>query len=437
MTDRPADAVRVDVDAAARFLSDAARADAADRAARAVDALRDRRGPGHEYMGWLGLPDRMTAVLPRLTRTAGRLREEYDALLVIGIGGSSLGARAALNALGHGAEEYPVPGDPHPVVFAGHHLSGATLDGTFRSLVKLDYAVNVISKSGTTTEPGIAFRAARADLENRHGDGWRPRVVATTDKEHGALRMLADEEDLVTFEVPDDVGGRFSVLSPVGLLPLAVAGVDLPALLAGAGSMLARCLSADPAENPALRLAATRIALYEAGHTVDVLSFTQPSLRRMAGWWQQLFGESEGKDGKGPFPAVCEIPADLHSLGQYLQDGHRQVQETFLHVEADPVAVTIPDGDDRDGLGYLAGHPLSEVLAAARGGTMEAHLEGRVPVSAITVDHLDAGRLGALFALFEVTVAVGGAMLGVNPFDQPGVEAYKRNMFRLLGKPGG
>jgi glucose-6-phosphate isomerase len=322
------------------------------------------------------------------------------------------------------------------VLFAGHHLSGATLAATLASLASLDYAVNVISKSGTTTEPGIAFRVFRSDLERRHGEGWRPRVVATTDVAHGALRMLADEEDLVTFEVPDDVGGRFSVLSPVGLLPLGVAGVDLAALLAGAGAMAERCLSPDPAANPAMRLAATRIALYEAGHTVDVLSFTAPALRRLAGWWQQLFGESEGKEGKGPFPAVCEIPADLHSLGQYLQDGHRQVQETFLHVEEDPSPVTVSEGDDRDGLGYLAGHPLSEVLAAARGGTMEAHLEGGVPVSTITVDRLDAGRLGALFMLFEVTVSLGGAMLEVNPFDQPGVEAYKRNMFRLLGRPG-
>jgi glucose-6-phosphate isomerase len=420
------------------FVTPEALARARARAVGACRALVERRCEGQEFLGWIDLPDRMQGPpLEAISTVAKRLRTRHPALVVVGIGGSSLGTRAALTALGRGAEEFPVPGDPWYVVFTGHHLSGDVLTQTLRSLEGIDYAVNVISKSGTTTEPGITFRVLLDELSRRHGEGWKERVVATTDPTGGALRALASEQGLTTFEVPNDVGGRFSVLSAVGLLPLAFAGFDITEMLAGAAAMRARCLLPESEENPAIELAAARHALYEAGYLIEVLSFTSPRLRRVAAWWQQLFGESEGKAGKGPFPATLEIPADLHSLGQYLQEGRRSLYETFLHVEEEDGDRAVPDGDSRDGLAYLAGTSLSRVLDAARRGTLEAHLDGGVPALEITAPSLTPYTLGELFVLFEFGVALGGALLEVNPFDQPGVEAYKRNMFRLLGKPAG
>lgn len=402
----------------------------------ALEQLAARTCTGAELTGWLDLPERMLAGdLARIQGVAERLRARHDTLVVVGIGGSSLGARAALAALGYGAGEEVAPLDEHPVVFAGHHLSAATLRRTLASLGERDYAVNVISKSGTTTEPGIAFRVFLDELRRRHGDGWRSRVVATTDASSGALRALADEHGLETFAVPGDVGGRFSILSPVGLVPLAVAGADVHAMVEGARETLSHLLADRTAANPAVALAAARHALFTSGYTVDVLSYTSPRLRHVAGWWQQLFGESEGKRHRGAFPATCEIPADLHSLGQYMQDGSRQVYETFLHVTDEGARLEVPPGDARDGLDYLTGTSLATVLEAARAGTVEAHASGGVPLVEISVPDLAAASLGSLVATFEVVVALGGALLEVNPFDQPGVEAYKRNMFRLLGRP--
>jgi len=431
------DPVRVSTERAEPFVSASALARGRERGAGAVRALRERRCAGRDFLGWIDLPERVReGTLGSVSAEAERLRRKFPALVVVGIGGSSLGSRAALSALGRGAEEYPVPGDPWYVVFSGHHLSGETLRDTLRSLEGVDYAVNVISKSGTTTEPGIAFRVFVEELKKRHGAGWKERVVATTDPAAGALRAFAAEEGLATLEVPPDVGGRFSVLSAVGLLPLAFAGFEANALLEGAAAMRDACLADDAARNPALSLALARHALYEAGYGVDVLSFTSPRLRKLAAWWQQLFGESEGKEGRGPFPACLEIPADLHALGQYLQEGKRQVYETVLHVAEAERPFVIPQGDARDGLAYLEGRPLADVLDAARRGTIDAHVEGGVPVLEIACARLDLDTLGRLFFLFEASVALSGALLEVNPFDQPGVEAYKRNMFRLLGRPG-
>lgn len=415
------------------FVASGARKAARDALAR----LSARRCPGAELLGWLDLPERIRASeLPAIRSAAAELRERFPVLVVVGIGGSSLGARAALAALGRAAGERAIPAEPPCVVFAGHHLDGVTLRETLASLAGVDYAVNVISKSGTTTEPGIAFRILLDDLRRRHGEaGWRRRVVATTDPERGALRELARENALTTFAIPRDVGGRFSVLSPVGLLPLAFAGIDIEAILDGASAMAELTLADDPDANPAIGLAAARWALYEAGYGVEVLSYTDPHLRGLAAWWQQLAGESEGKGRKGAFPASCEIPADLHSLGQYLQEGRRQVYEIVLHVR--PAApLRVPPGDDRDGLAYLEGRGLDEVIEAAVRGTIDAHRHGGVPVIEAVLPSREPFVVGAAFFLFQVTIAVTALLHGVNPFDQPGVEAYKMNMFRRLGRPG-
>ncbi len=427
----------VSVAGAEPFLSASRAAIARESAADALRRLRARACDGREFLGWLDLPETMRQGLPEILSAAERFREAVDALVVIGIGGSSLGARAALSALGHRASELRDPRERHPVVFAGHHLSSETLRETLASLNDVDYGINVISKSGTTTEPGIVFRIFLEDLKRRHPDGgWQQRVVATTDPIKGALRNLAEAERLTALEIPQNVGGRFSVLSAVGLFPLAYAGIDTAALLSGAAEMSALLLTDQTDSNPAVTLAAARHSLQEAGFTVDVLSFTTPRLRQFAGWWQQLFGESEGKAGAGPFPALCEIPADLHSLGQYLQDGRRQVYETFLHVAEEARPLTVPAGESRDGLDYLVGRPLGDVLSAARHGALAAHAGGGVPTLEVTLPALRPRAIGAAFYFFEVTVALSAALLGVNPFDQPGVEAYKRNMFKRLGRPG-
>ncbi len=428
----------VRVDNAEGFLSPPHLSAVRARALDALNALTARSCEGSDFLGWLDLPERMLAEeLPAIETQAERLRSSSDALVVIGIGGSSLGGRAALSALGHSATETVQPSDTHPVVFAGHHLNSDTLRETLDSLDDHDYAVNVISKSGTTTEPGIAFRFFLDDLKRRHPDGgWKSRLIATTDPRKGALKELANDEGFETLVVPPDVGGRFSVLSAVGLFPLAYAGVDVRAMLDGARDMAAVALREDLETNPSISLSSVRNALFDAGYGVDCLSFTNPRLRHFAGWWQQLFGESEGKDGKGPFPATCEIPADLHSLGQYIQDGRRQLYETFLHAGEGNTSLLVPAGPSRDGLDYLEGRPVSDVLEAALDGTRSAHQSGGVPTLDVRVPVLDAFGIGATFFLFQITVALGGALLGVNPFDQPGVEAYKRNMFKRLGRPG-
>lgn len=399
--------------------------------AAATRSLRERTGSGSDMLGWLDLPTQRND-LARLLDHAAAVREDVDALVVIGIGGSYLGARAVLEATAWQRDDGPT------VYFAGHHLEGHELTRLLRSLEGREVAVNVISKSGTTTEPAIAFRLLRKHLEDAYGpEKAAQRIIATTDAERGALRTLSEQKGYTTFVVPDDVGGRFSVLTPVGLFPLAVAGCDVTALLDGAAAEAERCLAGDPAEVPAVRYAALRHAAHLQGTAIEVLASFNPSLHSIAEWWKQLFGESEGKQGRGLFPAAVDYTTDLHSMGQYLQDGRRILLETFLDVADAPGGPEIPsDADDLDGLEYLAGRTVQAVNAEALPAVADAHVSGGVPCQVITLPDAREASIGSLLFFFEFAVAVSGRLLGVNPFDQPGVEAYKTNLFRRLGKPG-
>lgn len=403
--------------------------------AAAARELADGTSPGADFLGWLDLPSRITdEELAAVEAEAERVHEFADAWVVVGIGGSYLGARAVLEALGG-----PAAGAPE-ILFAGTGLCSAGLQDVLDRLEGREFGVGVVSKSGTTLEPAVAFRLLRAILVQKHaGAGAARRITAITDVSRGALRTLADEERYHSFVIPDDVGGRFSVLTPVGLVPLAVAGVDVRALVDGARRMQALCDAAPLRENPAHHYAAVRHGLYAKGFPVEMLSSFHSGLRQLQEWWKQLFGESEGKAGGGIFPASSVYTTDLHSLGQYLQDGRRDLQETFLAVRraADDLSVPPdPDGRDLDGLDYLAGRTLDEINWKAYEGTRNAHLEGGVPCTTIELERVTPETVGALIYLFEKAVAVSGRLLGVNPFDQPGVETYKREMFRLLGKPG-
>lgn len=427
--------IRLDTSGTASFLPAADLEALAGPVAAAAAELSAGTGPGREFLGWLDLPARVgEAEFAALEAEAGRIRGLADCCVVIGIGGSYLGARAVLEALGG-----PAPGAPE-ILFAGTGLCPATLGRVLDRVARREPALCVISKSGTTLEPAVAFRLLRAHLRERYGaEHAARRVTAITDARRGALKTLADEEGYPTFVVPDDVGGRFSVLTPVGLFPLAVAGIDIRQLVAGAAAMRTACLAGDLEANPAHRYAATRHALYARGFTIEVLSSFHGGLGQVAEWWKQLFGESEGKQGKGIFPASALLTTDLHSLGQYLQDGRRCLQETFLTVGRTRGELVVPaegpQGRDLDGLGYLAGMPLDEINQRAYAGTRRAHLAGGVPCTAFELEEVTPFTVGALLYLFEKAVAISGRLLGVNPFDQPGVEAYKQEMFRLLGKP--
>lgn len=401
------------------------------RVAAAVASIRERRGPGSDYLGWLDLPGRRDD-LPRMLDHARSLREEIDTLIVVGIGGSYLGTRAVLEAT-----RWQRDRDPR-VLFAGHHLEAHALQEVVDAAGEGEVAINVISKSGTTTEPAIAFRLLRQRLEERYGaEKAARRIVATTDREHGALRTLATRRSWTGWVVPDDVGGRFSVLSPVGLYPLAVAGCDVEALLDGAAAEAERCLRGELAEVPAVEYAVLRDLALADGARVEVLASFHPSLHSVAEWWKQLFGESEGKDGQGLFPASVDYTTDLHSLGQYLQDGRRMLLETFVDVMDPPPGPVVPaSDDDLDGLDYLAGRPVADINRVALPAVEEAHRAGGVPTQTVELPDCTEASLGSLLFFFEFAVAVSGRLLGVNPFDQPGVEAYKANLFRRLGKPG-
>ena len=396
---------------------------------RANALLEERCGPGSGFLGWMD--PRALAPEPLvddIQQTAARLRAESDALVVIGIGGSYLGARAVIEALG-------AP-EAKPVFFAGTNLSAAYHRELLTRLEGRRVAVNVISKSGTTTEPAIALRLIRQWLAAQKESARGP-VVATTDANRGSLLNLARREGWMRFVVPDDVGGRFSVLSPVGLLPIAYAGIDIRALVRGAAGVADACGDTDLRRNPALCYAAARNALYEKGFCVEMLAHFEPRLRFVAEWWKQLFGESEGKDRKGLFPVSLDLTADLHSLGQYAQQGRRMLIETFVVIRGGEPGLQVPaDEDDGDGMNYLAGRTLEEINREAYRATALAHREGGVPVMSVALDRLDAERLGSLLYFFQRACAVSGYLLRVNPFDQPGVEAYKRHMFALLGKPG-
>ena len=403
-----------------------------EKALAAVEMLNKGTGKGNDFIGWTTLPfDYDKEEFARIKNAAKTIRENADALVVIGIGGSYLGARAAIELLKtarHNETEKPA------IYFIGNGIDGADLAQVLELVKGKNLYVNVISKSGTTLEPALAFRIFREYMEKTYGKAEAAkRIFATTDKARGALKSLADQEGYETFVVPDNIGGRYSVLTAVGLLPIAAAGIDIDKLMAGAQKGMKDALSGEVSE--AVKYAASRQALYSAGKKVEILSYPGENFRFMAEWYKQLYGESEGKDHLGIYPSSCELTADLHSLGQYIQDGERMLFETIFRFEKESLEVEVPfDEANGDGLNYVAGKKYSEVFKAAAAGVKQAHITGGVPVLEITADSVSEESLGEMIAFFEAACGISGYMQGVNPFDQPGVEEYKKNMFALLGK---
>lgn len=402
-----------------------------DAVAQADRKVTHGGGLGEGFRGWVD-PDKIVngGEVRKIKDLAQSIRDNSDALISIGIGGSYLGARAVIEAVGKG--------NGPQVLFAGNSLSAHEHEKVLNQIAGKRFAINAISKSGTTTEPAVAFRIFRALLEKNVGkDEAKTRIVATTDAKKGALRKFAEEEGYATLTIADDVGGRYSVLSPVGLLPIAVAGIDIDALLQGAKDVAAACRTTDITKNPALFYAAARNLLYRQGFSTEIFASFEPRLHYVAEWWKQLTGESEGKDHIGLFPASVDLTTDLHSMGQWIQEGRRNIIETFVIIDGGEPGLSVPAADnDLDELGYLQGKAMSEVNRAAYTGTALAHRDGGVPNSTIHLETLDAYSLGALLYFFERAIGVSGYLMGINPFNQPGVEAYKKNMFALLGKPG-
>ncbi|WP_432371518.1 glucose-6-phosphate isomerase [Staphylococcus chromogenes] len=398
--------------------------------------IHEGTGAGSDFLGWVDLPvDYDKEEFARIQKSAKQIQSNSDVLVVIGIGGSYLGARSAIEML---TPAFKKNEDTPEIIFAGHHLSSTYTQELIDYLEGKDFSVNVISKSGTTTEPAVAFRLFKKLLEEKYGkEEAVKRIFATTDKEKGALKQLATNEGYESFIVPDDVGGRFSVLTAVGLLPIAVAGIDIESMMSGAAKAREELSSDDVSENIAYQYATIRNILYSKGYTTEMLINYEPSLQYFNEWWKQLFGESEGKDLKGIYPSSANFTTDLHSLGQYVQEGRRFLFETVLKVESPKHAITIEeDPEDLDGLNYLADKTVDDVNTKAFEGTLLAHTDGGVPNLVVKVPQLDAFTYGYLVYFFETAVAMSGYQLGVNPFNQPGVEAYKQNMFALLGKPG-
>ena len=403
--------------------------------------LLSKSGAGNDYLGWIDLPvDYDKEEFARIKKAAEKVKSDSDVLVVIGIGGSYLGARAAIEFLGHNffnSVSKDLRKAPE-IYFVGNSISSNYLAGLVDVIGDRDFSVNIISKSGTTTEPAIAFRVFKKMLEEKYGkDGAAKRIYATTDKAKGALKKLADAEGYEEFVVPDDVGGRFSVLTAVGLLSIAVSGVDIDELMAGAASARKRCIENDFDNNDAMQYAALRNIMLRKGKSVEILCDYEPSLHYTLEWWKQLMGESEGKDNKGLFPASVDLTTDLHSMGQFIQDGSRIMFETVMEVEEPTEQITIGEEPvDLDGLNYLAGKTMDFVNKSAMNGTILAHTDGQVPNLKVTIPAQDEKSLGQLFYMYEFACGVSGYILGVNPFNQPGVESYKKNMFALLGKPG-
>ena len=406
--------------------------------AAAHSTLTEKTGAGNDFLGWLDLPvEEPTDEMIRIQAAADRIRESSDVFVVIGIGGSYLGPRAAIELM-QGCNHNIGKGKGNPqIYFAGNGLSTRGWNELQRLLEGKDFSVAIISKSGTTTEPAIATRALLWMLERKYGtDGAKKRIYAITDPVKGALRQMATEEGWETFVIPANVGGRYSVLTAVGLLPLAVAGLDIKAMMAGACEAK-KAYDLRSFENPVWLYAGVRNLLYRKGKAIELLESYEPGFKMMGGWWQQLFGESEGKDGKGIFPVSAEFTADLHSLGQMIQQGERNIFETMVRFDA-PEQKMVIRGDlkNLDGLNYLEGKTLDFVDEKAFLGTVAAHVDGGVPVMTMDMGELNDQKLGEMFYFFELCCGVSAYMLGVNPFNQPGVELYKRNMFQLLGKPG-
>ena len=422
--------IKVDLSGAEKFFAEGGPDYAA--AAKAHETLVGRTGAGADFTGWLELPRRIRdGELPAILDAARLIRSRSKALVVIGIGGSYLGARGAIELL------KPIPGKDDPrIFFVGNGLSADALCDTLDQLGDMDFDVNVISKSGTTLEPAVSFRIFRELLTKKYGADAGKHIFATTDAHRGVLKSLADAEGWTSFVVPDDVGGRFSVLSAVGLLPMAVAGIDVERVIDAAIAEL-RALDLRSPENPAWQYAAARQKLYSQGYSVEILASYEPSFRFLAEWWKQLYGESEGKDGIGIFPASVEFTADLHSMGQYIQEGPRMLMESVVRFARSRRSFTVPyESANADGLNYIAGRDLADVCRTAADAVKEAHISGGVPNLVIEVPERNEEGFAAMVCFFEMACGISGYMSGVNPFNQPGVEAYKKNMFRMLGKPG-
>ncbi|WMJ79593.1 glucose-6-phosphate isomerase [Clostridium sp. MB40-C1] len=407
----------------------------------AHDTLHKKSGAGNEFLGWMDLPVNYDKEeFERIKKAADKINSNSEALIVIGIGGSYLGARAAIEMLTHtffnvvSKDKRKAP----QIFYVGNNISSTYMADLIEAVKDIDFSVNVISKSGTTTEPAIAFRVFKDLLEKKYGkEGAKERIFATTDKSKGALRTLANAEGYETFVIPDDVGGRFSVLTAVGLLPIAAAGINIDEMMQGAADGRKEYSNPDLKENDAYKYAAARNALYAKGKTIEMITNFEPSLHYTGEWWKQLFGESEGKDGKGIFPAAADFSTDLHSMGQYMQEGLRNLFETQLNVEQSRKSIIIEENQDNlDGLNFVAGKDMHFVNQQAFRGTVIAHNEGGVPNIIINVPELTPYYFGKLVYFFEKACGLSGYLLGVNPFNQPGVEAYKKNMFALLGKPG-
>ena len=433
--------VAFDNSAAKVFVSDAELANMERIALSAKEELVSKTGAGNDFLGWIDLPVKYNKKeFARIKEAAAKIQSDSDVLLVIGIGGSYLGARAAIDFLRHSfynnisKKQRKTP----EIYYVGNSISTQYMAHLKDVIGNRDFSINMISKSGTTTEPAIAFRIFKKMLIDKYGkEEANKRIYATTDKAKGALKKVADEEGYEEFVVPDDIGGRFSVLTAVGLLPIAVSGADLDALMKGAKEMRKICLEAEYAKNPALQYAATRNILLRKGKSIEVLANYEPALHYVAEWWKQLYGESEGKDQKGIFPASVDLTTDLHSMGQFIQDGQRTLYETVMELDGADTDIIIEKEDvDLDGLNYLAGKTVDFVNKSAMKGTQLAHTDGGVPQLKVYIPDRTEYSLGQLFYFFEFACGVSGYILGVNPFNQPGVESYKKNMFALLGKPG-
>lgn len=407
----------------------------------AAKVLEEKTGAGNDFLGWIDLPTNYNKEeFARIKESAQEIRNNSEILLVVGIGGSYLGSRAAIEFLSHTFQNN-LPKEKRnkipEIYFVGQNISGTYLTELLELIGERDYSINVISKSGTTTEPALAFRVLKNHIEKKYGkEEAKKRIFATTDASKGALKKLATEEGYETFTIPDDVGGRFSVLTPVGLLPIAVAGIDIDQLMAGAADA-SKDFRKEYKENDCYKYAAVRNILHRKGKDIELLVNYEPKVHFVAEWWKQLFGESEGKDNKGIFPAAVDFSTDLHSMGQYIQEGKRIMFETLISIEKNSKDLIIElEKEDLDGLNYLAGKGMDFVNKKAADGTILAHIDGGVPNLEIIIPEATAYHLGYMFYFFEKACGVSGYLLSVNPFDQPGVEAYKKNMFALLGKPG-
>ena len=398
-----------------------------ENAKKANELLKSKKGRGSDYLGWLDLPNQITTdEIKDIKQTAEKIKNQSDVLIVIGIGGSYLGSRAAIEAL---TDTKNIEGTE--ILYVGNNISGKYIESILKYISNKDYSINVISKSGTTTEPAIAFRIFKNEIEKKYKDKAKDRIFVTTDKEKGSLRQIANDLGYKTFVIPDDIGGRYSVLTPCGLLPMAVAGIDIDMMLKGAK------YSMDNHEEECLQYAAARNLMYSIGKTIEITVNYEPSLHYLTEWWKQLFGESEGKENKGIFPSGVDNTTDLHSMGQYIQEGIRNIFETVLFISDDMSKISIPESSDNlDDLDYIKGKSLQYVNEKAMQGTKLAHVNGHVPVILLEIEKMNAYNYGSLVYFYEKACGISGYVLGINPFDQPGVEAYKKNMFKLLGKSG-